>query len=119
VKIVAETGDEEPFSCAVDGLQVGLASTYAQGLIEAPPSDSPRLAASFTWSGKTLRLALKPEYAKRIRQYIHSAIQAHGNLTVAYFEEIERNCYEVWADFDRREVFEETWTETEPPTDDH
>jgi len=109
VKVVAETGPEPPFACALDGLQAGLSSTFAQQLIEAPETDTPTLAATFTLGEKTLRLELRPEYAKRIRQYIHTAIDTHGNLTPAYFEEIEKDCYVVWAEFDRKEIFNEAW----------
>ncbi len=109
VRVVAETGRKPPFSCALDGIQVGLASTYAQQLIEAPDTNSPSLAATFTLGEKSLRLELRPQYAKRIRQCIQRAIKAHGNLTPAYFKDIEAYCYEVWADFDRHAVFTETW----------
>jgi len=88
VRIVAETGPEPPFACAVDGMQAALASTYAQQLIEAPETDTPTLAATFTLS----------------------------NLTPAYFDAIENYCYEVWADFDRQVIFTETWLEVTQPS---
>ncbi len=105
VKVVTETGPEPPFACAVDGIQAGLASTYAQQLIEAPPVKKPRLAATFTYGGRTLRLVLRPKYQAKISGCIRSSIKKHGNLTPAYFEAIEEFCYQVWADFDRREIF--------------
>ena len=115
VRILSETGPEPPFACAVDGMQAGLASTYAQQLIEAPETDTPTLAATFTLGNKSLHLALRPDYESRIRHFIHSATEAHGNLTPAYFEAIEDYCYEVWADFDRQVIFTETWLESTQP----
>ena len=111
VKVVSETGPKPPFSCAVDGLQAGLASTYAQQLIEAPEVDEPRLAATFTYEDRTLRLALRPEFQKQVRGCIRSAIQKHGNLTPEYFEDIEAFSYVVWEAFDRHEIFVEEFLE--------
>ena len=105
VRVTTETGPEPPLSCAVDGIQAGLGSTYAQQLIEAPPTDQPRLAAVFEYRERRIRLSLRPEYQDRIRQCIQSAIRAHGNFTPAYFEEIELFSYHVWATFDRRKIF--------------
>jgi formylmethanofuran dehydrogenase subunit E len=112
VKVVSETGPNPPFSCAVDGLQAGLASTYAQQLIEAPAVDEPRLAATFTYEGRTLRLALRPEFQKQVRACIRTAIKDHGNLTHEYFEEIEAFSYVVWETFDRHEIFDEEFLKT-------
>jgi hypothetical protein len=111
VNVVMETGPEPPFSCAVDGVQAGLGSTYAQQLIAAPKTDAPKLAGTFTHEGRTVRLSLKPEYAARIRGIIQSAIEEHGNLTPAYFDAIQHASYYVWANFDRKEVFAQKWLE--------
>ena len=105
VKVIAETGPKPPLSCAIDGIQAGLGSTYAQQLIDAPEVETPRLAATFEYDGRKLRLTLAPEYQQQIHQCIQDAIKAHGNLTPAYFEVIEDFSYRVWADFDRHEVF--------------
>jgi len=105
VKVVSETGPEQPLSCLVDGLQGGLGSTYAQQLIEAPPVAAPQPAATFAYEGRELRLSLRPEYRQQIRRWIQSAIEAHGNLTPAYFEVIEDFGYQAWAEFDRHAIF--------------
>jgi formylmethanofuran dehydrogenase subunit E len=112
VKVVTETGPEPPFACAVDGIQAGLASTYAQQLIDAPPVKKPRLAATFTYGGRTLRLVLRPEYQTKISGCIRSSIKKYGNLTPAYFEAIEVYCYEVWAEFDRHDIFTEDFVKS-------
>ena len=105
VKIFSETGPAQPYSCAIDGMQAAIGSTLGQQLIETAPTDTPRMAATFTHGERKIRLVLKPEYQQRIAKCIQDAIAAHGNLTPAYFEEIEEHCYRVWAEFDRREIF--------------
>jgi pyrimidine-specific ribonucleoside hydrolase len=106
VKISSETGPEPPQACALDGMQAAIGSTFGQKLISAPPVTHPQVAATFVYGERSLRLALKPEYQARVGKYIAEAIASHGNLTHEYFEQIEENCYEVWAEFDRREIFD-------------
>lgn len=107
VKVTAQTGTEPPYACALDGLQAGLGSTFGQHLIEAPPVEEPRLAAVFEHDGRRIKLSLRPDYQLQISQFIRGAIEAHGNLTADYFEEIEAQSYRVWAEFDRAEIFVE------------
>ena len=64
------------------------------------------MAAVFRYRDKTLRLALKPEYERRVQDIIAEAMSARRALTPAYFEAIEKAAYPVWADFDRHEIFE-------------
>lgn len=105
ISVVAETGPEPPFACAIDGIQAGLGSTYAQKLIEAPNVEKPLLAAVFEYRGRKIRLSILPQYQEQISRCIKAAIKAHGNLTPEYFNEIETFSYYVWATFDRREIF--------------
>lgn len=105
VHVTVETGTEPPVSCVIDGLQGSLGSTLAQRLIQVPKVPVPRIAAVFRYEDQAIRLSLRSEYDKRIEQTIKTAIENHGNLTPAYFHEIEDRCFDVWAEFDRREIF--------------
>ena len=106
VAVTAETGTAQPLSCMVDGLQVGLGSTLGQNLIRVPERKKPEVAAQFTYKGRTIRLSLKPEYQARIGQIIQEARAQYGNLTPAYFHAVGHASYSVWAEFDRKEIFE-------------
>jgi pyrimidine-specific ribonucleoside hydrolase len=105
VHVTAETGVEPPISCVVDGLQASLGSTLAQKLIDVPDVPDPRVAAAFEYDGRKVRLSLKPEYQRKVESIIKAASEKHGRLTPAYFHEIEDRCFDVWAEFDRREIF--------------
>ncbi len=107
VNVTAETGDKPPVSCVIDGLQVALGSTFAQDLIHAPATGEPRVAAVFEYKARKVRLSLKPEVQKRIAEFIAKTAREYGNLTPAYFREIEAFSYRVWAEFDRTAVFDE------------
>ena len=105
VHVTAETGPEPPISCAIDGIQASLGSTLAQKLIDVPKVTEPRVAATFEYKGRRIRLSLQPEYQRKVTGMIKAAIEEHGNLTPAYFHEIEDRCFNVWADFDRHKIF--------------
>lgn len=106
VAVVSETGSAQPLSCLVDGLQVGLGSTLGQNLIRVPERKKPEVAAQFTYKERTIRLSLKPEYQERIGQIIQEARAQYGDLTPAYFHAVGHASYGVWADFDRKEIFD-------------
>ncbi len=113
IHVTVETGAKPPLACAIDGIQAAIASTLAQELITVPETAQPRPAATFRYKDRAVRLALREEYATQLKGYIAQAIQDFGNLTPAYFEEIEKHSYTVWADFDRTEVFVEEWRQRE------
>lgn len=106
VEVTAETTRQQPFACMIDGLQVGLGSTLGQNLIEVPEGGTPAVAARFYFGGHTIRLSLKQEYSDRLAAIISDARAAHGDLTPAYFEAVEKASYDVWKEFDRKEIFE-------------
>ncbi len=109
IHVKIETGPRPPMACTIDGIQWSLGSTLGQALIEAPVTDTPRVAATFNHDDQTLHLALKPEYQQRIAAIITASIETHGNLTPEYFDAIEAASYEVWREFDRKEIFDVTW----------
>jgi pyrimidine-specific ribonucleoside hydrolase len=107
VNVIVETGIKPPVSCLIDGLQVALSSTVAQDLIHALACEAPRVAAVFEYKNRKIRLSLKPEAEKRVAELIAKAIKDCGNLTPAYFQQIEADSYQVWAEFDRNAIFDE------------
>lgn len=107
VYVVAHTGREQPLACLADGLQVALGSTLGQGLIEVPDAETPSPSATFRYGDRVIRLRLKEAAKERIREIIERASKAHGFQTPEYFEALEAESYRVWAEFDRREIFEE------------
>lgn len=106
VRARMDTTRRQPFACALDGIQMALGSTYGQNLIEAPERDEPRVSGAFTWRDRRVRLALKPAFEARLWEMILQAREGHGDLTPAYFNEIEERSYEVWRDWDRVEIFD-------------
>lgn len=105
VQVVSATGRRQPLACMNDGIQAAIGSTLGQNLIDVPETETPRVAATFTYNGRTIRLSLEDAYAARLATIIREAREAHGDLTPAYFKAVEKASFIVWAEFDRRAVF--------------
>jgi len=106
IVVVSYAGLQPPVSCMNDGLQVGTGGTLGHGLIRVAADETIRPEASFTFKNKSLRLKLKPEYVRQIRQDVEDAIQQHGNLTEPYWQQIRLLAIKYWEEFDRHEMFE-------------
>ncbi|HNR30365.1 MAG TPA: formylmethanofuran dehydrogenase subunit E family protein [Candidatus Hydrogenedentes bacterium] len=109
VRVEVETQPDTPFACATDGLQAALGSTYGQDLIRIQPVLKPRLTVVFSYGGKRLRMGLKESFRHEIARIIHDNSEKHGYLSPAYFEAIRGASYRIWADWDRKKIFDETW----------
>ena len=80
IGIVAYTGSTPPVSCLLDGLQASTGSTLGHGLIKVADVPAPPSAkASFTCGGKTVTVALKPEYEALIEADIKKGVSLYGH----------------------------------------
>ena len=76
IGIVAYTGSVPPVSCLLDGLQASTGSTLGHGLIKVADSSAPpRAEATFTCGGRSISVALKPEYESQIRADIRRGVE--------------------------------------------
>ena len=106
IEVTTFAGRKPPVSCMNDGLQAGTGASVGHGLITVADTDHPRPEARFTFKGKTIRLALKPEYAERIRRDVRRGIELYGDLTEAYWLYVRELALRYWLDFDRYEIFD-------------
>ncbi len=106
IRVVSYAGLLPPVSCLNDGLQVGTGATVGHGLIRVEACDDPRPEARFTFKDRTIRLTLKPEYARRIRDDVRLGIRRYGNLTEPYWQYVRDLALRYWRDFDRHEIFD-------------
>ena len=106
IEVVSHAGLRPPVSCLNDGLQVGTGASVGHGLIRVETCDEPRPEACFTFKGRTIRLTLKPEYARRIRDDVQLGIRCYGDLTEPYWQYVRELALRYWRDFDRHEIFD-------------
>lgn len=105
IGIVANTGCVPPVSCLLDGLQASTGSTLGHGLIKVAPTPAPtRAEATFTCGGKSITVALKPEYESQIQADIHRGVElyAHGPEYWKYVEDLAIRYAREW---DRDGIF--------------
>ena len=108
IRVVTRAGNRPPVSCMNDGLQVGTGASLGHGLIVVDTCAPPRPEARFTFKDKSIRLALKPAYAERIRRDVQRGIALHGDLTEPYWQYIRELALKYWCEFDRHEIFDLT-----------
>lgn len=106
IEVVSLAGSHPPVSCMNDGLQVGTGGTVGHGLIRVLDCRPPRPKAYFSFKEKTISLALKEKYARRIREDVRRGIALHGDKTKAYWEYVRALALKYWQDFDRHEIFD-------------
>lgn len=106
IEVETYAGHKPPVSCMNDGLQVGTGASVGHGLITVAPTDRPRPEARFSFKGKTIRLALKPEYADRVRRDVQKGVELYGGLTEPYWQYVRGLALQYWLEFDRHEIFD-------------
>ncbi len=106
LSVVSFAGAAPPLSCLNDGLQVSTGATLGHGTISIAADPSARPEAEFTSEGRTIRLRLKPELWRRIRDDIARGIEEHGPLTHEYFHFVRDLAIRYWLEWDRSEIFD-------------
>lgn len=106
IVVTTYAGHNPPVSCMNDGLQVGTGASVGHGLITVAEEGPVRPEARFSFKGKTIRLRLKPQYARRIAQDVRHGVETHGDLTEPYWLYIRGLALQYWLEFDRHEIFD-------------
>lgn len=107
--VVSHAGSSPPLSCMNDGLQVSTGASLGRGTITVL-QDNTRPSAEFVKEDIRLTLTIKAEYVNRIRSDIKKAIKTYGGLGPAYFDHIRKLSIQYWKDFDRTDLFEESFS---------
>jgi len=105
IRVTSYAGSRPPLSCMNDGLQVSTGGTVGHGLFTVAGDAPLRPAARFRFKDKTIRLTLKPEYARRIARDVRRGVERYGGLTEAYWQYVRNLAIRYWLEFDRREMF--------------
>ncbi len=111
LQIISLAGTEPPVSCMNDGLQVSTGSTLGHGLIYATHLERPLPAAEFSFKNAKIRITLKDEYIKMIRDEIHFAIEHYTLGSEDYWKYIRALAIQYWVKLDRNEIFKITQSE--------
>lgn len=98
-------GNEPPFSCGNDGVQISTGSTIGQGLIVIADSVSERPSAVFEFNNQRIRLTLSEKISAQMKQDIRFGVKQYGLESELYWLYIEDLALKYWADYSRHEIF--------------
>jgi formylmethanofuran dehydrogenase subunit E len=110
--VISEAGTKPPISCLNDGIMVAVGSTFGRGLI-SNVKDSNKLAATFKYGNKSVRLEVKPDKLKITQEYIANSRITHGGLTDDYFKDVRNMGLFVWENMSQEDLFIVTYPEEE------
>jgi len=103
--IESHAGLSPPYSCLNDGLQVSTGSSLGHGLINAEPTSTPGVSATFAFKGKSVLISLKEHIISRMKHDIQVCITENGKLTPAYWTAVRELALTYWYEYDRNQIF--------------
>lgn len=104
IAVASFAGSVPPVSCLNDGLQISTGATVGHGLFRLEASARSCVRARFTCDGKTLDLALKPEYEAQIEADIRRGVAQFAH-TPAYWAYVRHLALHYWSTWDRHTLF--------------
>ena len=106
INVVSFAGNEPPYSCLNDGLQISTGATLGLGMIEISKDSIVYPAAIFSYKNKKIKLILKKSVQEQIDKDISNGIVKYGRLTQGYWKLIREVSLKHWLELDRNEIFE-------------
>jgi len=104
ISVLSEAGEKPPVSCLNDGIMASIGATLGRGLIHMTPNSS-RLAATFYYNDKAVRLEVKPEKLKYTQEFIKKSLKKYNGLTKDYFRDVRKMGLSVWENYRQDELF--------------
>lgn len=98
IKVLSEAGTIQPISCFNDGVQAAINATYGRNLINnVDDPSSNKLAATFYYQNKWVRLETKPEFFEKAQGELTGLAQKYNyDLNDDYFKEVRQQSLDLW-----------------------
>ncbi len=106
IKILSYAGQDPPFSCMNDGLQVSTGATMGHGLIHLDPDCKHNPGAEFTYLNQKIIITLKDEYRERIESQVGELSKIYGLNNDIYWALIRNAALYYWTNWDRNSIFD-------------
>lgn len=106
ISVISFAGNRPPVSCFNDGIQISTGATLGHGLISVSEEEDKRTEAIFCCEQKQIRLRLKEEYEKQIRDDIRKGVGSYGH-SPEYWMYVRRLALRYWSQWDRKTIFTE------------
>ncbi|NOQ55743.1 MAG: hypothetical protein GQ477_02965 [Nanohaloarchaea archaeon] len=112
ISVLSEAGTKPLISCLNDGIMIAIGATFGRGLIENDPLQS-KLAATFFYKNKSVRLEVKSENLEFTQKYIADSLKKHQSMNNDYFKDVRDMGLYVWEHFPQDDLFIITYPENE------
>ena len=107
LQVVSFAGFDPPFSCLNDGIQISTGASLGRGTISNTLVGKPE--AIFISNGKRVLIKPKDTILKTVEQTIVTLSKNYGFQSDQYFKELEKISVKYWLEWNRAEMFEETF----------
>ena len=109
VTVISEGGQVPPQGCITDGMMVGAGVTLGHGRVKLSDREYCP-AATFIFEDKAVRLEVSPAVSTTIQDTIQTILaETGGTRSPEFWQRFRAFGLQVWGQWDRREIFAETW----------
>jgi pyrimidine-specific ribonucleoside hydrolase len=106
LQVTSYAGRQPPVSCFNDGLQISTGSTLGHGNIWVANEEPARAEAHFDTGANGVKMRLKAQFEQRLRSDLARALEVHGGLTPAYFQNVRELALGYWLEWSREHIFD-------------
>jgi inosine-uridine nucleoside N-ribohydrolase len=108
--VVSHVEPTPPVSCLIDGIIVATGCTPGRALFNQGKADAGRVAAAFTYNGRTATLVLKDTYRDQVRCRIQALRRQTSLEDPAYWDGVRELGLDIWENWHRVDLFTVTVT---------
>ncbi|HUW82612.1 MAG TPA: nucleoside hydrolase [Phycisphaerae bacterium] len=108
--VVSHVDPTPPVSCLNDGIIVATGCTPGRALFSQGKADAGKVAAAFTYNGRTATLVLKDTYRDQVRRRIQALRRTSSLEDHAYWQGVRELGLDIWENWHRGDLFTVTVT---------
>lgn len=106
LRVISHVPPRPPVSCLNDGLIVAAGSTPGRGLFTHEPTETGAVSATFECNGRRIRLTLKEDYRRRVRDAIAALLKKYTLEDAEYWAGVRALGLDICEKWHRRELFD-------------
>jgi len=105
MKVTSHSAAEPPVSCLNDGVIVASGSSPGRGLFSHVPGPEGSTKVVFSFNGRDIGMALKPEYGRKIAAEVGRLHKEYGLQRREYWDGVRGLALDIWENWHRRDLF--------------
>lgn len=115
MQVVSHSAARPPVSCLNDGVIIATGSTPGRDLFRHEPGPAGSTRVTFVCNGRSLTLALKDDFRRKIKEQIDQLLKTHTLEDAEYWDGVRNAALDVWELWHRRELFDVVQTSQTNP----